>query len=165
MSTEGFEEVCIRIGGRCCYYTHKIYSRPIIHPSLGEDIPQGDLTTPHITVPIRVYGAAAIMSTTYRHFKADFPTRPPGSSAGISTVSPLEQLPCSAPSRPLAAARRVRFAGALGTHGVPRPCPPAPPCQRGGDRWWRTHKRGRRCHLASVMRVPSDNTAPHRSDS
>jgi hypothetical protein len=30
---------------------------------------------------------------TYRHFKADFPTRPPGSSAGISTVSPLEQLP------------------------------------------------------------------------
>jgi hypothetical protein len=29
----------------------------------------------------------------YRHFKAAFPTRPPVSSAGISTVPPLEPLP------------------------------------------------------------------------
>ena len=30
---------------------------------------------------------------TYRHFKADFPARPPVSSAGRSTVPPREQLP------------------------------------------------------------------------
>jgi hypothetical protein len=32
-------------------------------------------------------------SSTYRHFKADFPAPPPGSSVGSSTAPPLEQLP------------------------------------------------------------------------
>jgi hypothetical protein len=97
-------------------------------------------------------GIQVIATYTYRHFKADFPARPPVSSAGISTVPPL----ANSREGPQPAAVR-RSAGEIDT-GVGRPwCPstlpssahpvrageggrsPGAPCLAhpgGGDWWW-----------------------------